>query len=90
MLPSTRSFTTTASATLGPAPVLLGTAGDFVVGESESLQSSVITGNIGASPLTLPPSPVFHSSWMQRTFATATQVVGKVYAAVTRCQLLRI
>jgi methionine-rich copper-binding protein CopC len=49
------SFTTSAAAALGPDPVNLRTAGDFVILTKSgitNIPASAITGNIGASPIT--------------------------------------
>jgi len=49
------SFTTGTAPAAGPAPVLLGTAGNFVILTTTgvtNVPASAITGNIGASPIT--------------------------------------
>jgi hypothetical protein len=84
------SFTTGTTAALGPAPVILGTAGNYAI-LAETLISTTatagtaITGNVGISPaaatfiqgfsLTLDPSGCFS------TPTPATLVTGKLYAA---------
>jgi len=78
------SFTTTAQG-IGPAPVLLGTAGNFVILAKASVSNtgtSAITGNVGLSPaatagitgLSLTAIPGYGG-------ATSAQVTGVVYAA---------
>ncbi len=79
------SFTTSASTSLGPDPVLLGQAGDYVIlakSGIDTVPSSAVTGNIGVSPidstavtgfsLTMDPSGLYSES---------IQVVGQVRAA---------
>lgn len=69
----------------GPAIVNLGTAGDFVIlaeAGIDSIPTSVITGNIGVSPLAA--TYLTHFSLTMDgtgTFSTSGQVTGKVYAA---------
>ena len=84
----TWSFTTGTAVAAGPAPVVLGTAGNYAI-LAETLISTTagtaVTGDIGISPaaasfitgfsLTLDPSGCFS------TPTPATLVVGKVYAA---------
>jgi hypothetical protein len=84
---STASYTVTVTVSAaGPAPVSLGNAGNFVLYAGTGLSSSpdsAITGDVGVGPgvthtaittgFTLIPDA-------SGTFATATQVVGKVYA----------
>ena len=51
----TWSFTTGAATAVGPAPVNLGTAGNFVILSKAGITNvppSVITGNVGTSPIT--------------------------------------
>lgn len=69
----------------GLAPVLLGGAGDFVILSKSGIStvpSSAITGDIGVSPAAAASitgfSLIMHATG---TYATATQVVGKVYAS---------
>lgn len=86
----TWSFTTGAAVAAGPAPVILGTAGNYAI-LAETLISATptagtaITGNIGVSPaaatyitgfsLTLDPSGCFSAP------TPSTLVTGKIYAA---------
>jgi hypothetical protein len=70
---------------LGPAIVNLRTARDFTVMAKSGISSvpnSVITGDIGVSPIDLTAvtgfSTIMDSS---NTFATSTQVTGRIYAA---------
>ena len=70
---------------LGPAAVNLRTAADFAVLSKSGISSvpgSVITGDIGVSPIALIAitgfSEVLDAS---TTFATSTQVTGRIYAA---------
>lgn len=71
----------------GLAPVLLGTAGNFVILAKTGISTvptSVITGDIGVSPAAASYLTGFAlSADAGNTFATATQVVGggRVYAA---------
>jgi hypothetical protein len=69
----------------GPAPVNLGTAGNYVILSKSGVSNvpnSAITGNIGVSPIaasaitgfSLTPDP-------SGTFSTSSQVTGKIYAA---------
>jgi hypothetical protein len=70
---------------LGPGPVALGEAGNYVIlaetGVS-TVPTSNVTGNIGLSPISRTAltgfSPTMDSS---NTFSTSAQVTGKLYAA---------
>ena len=79
------SFTTAAVAAKGPAPVLLGKAGTFVVLAKTAVStvpSSGITGDIGVSPAAASFITGFSLvADSTNVFATSPQVVGKVYAA---------
>jgi hypothetical protein len=74
---------TTAAAGLGPAPVLLGVAGNFVIlakAAISTVPASVITGDIGVSPA----AETFLTGFSQTKFtgySTAPQVTGFLYAA---------
>ena len=74
---------TTAAAGIGPAPVLLGTAGNFVILAKTAISTvpaSVITGDIGVSPA----AETFLTGFSQTKFtgySTAPQVTGFMYAA---------
>lgn len=87
---NTWSFTTAATPAAGPAPVILGTAGNYaILGETlistTATAGTAITGDVGISPaaatfiqgfsLTLDPSGCFS------TPTPSTLVVGKLYAA---------
>ncbi len=79
------SFTTGNTISMGPAPVDLGTAGDFAIlakSGIDTVATSAITGDIGVSPIDKTAitsfSLIMDSS---TTFATSSQVTGKVYAA---------
>ena len=79
------SFTTGSTGQNGPAPVVLGTAGNFVILAKSSISTTgttSITGDLGLSPaatsfitgfsLTMDPSNVF---------ATSSLVTGRIYAS---------
>ena len=74
---------TTASAGNGPAPVILGSSGTFVILAKTAISSvpaSVITGNIGVSPA----AESYLTGFSQTDaigYATAPQVTGFIYAA---------
>jgi len=76
------SFTTT-SVGLGPSPVVLGTAGNFVIlakAMIANVPTSVITGNVGISPA----AETFMTGFSQTDagdVATSPQVTGFLYAA---------
>jgi hypothetical protein len=77
------SFTTIAAAGLGPAPVLLGTAGNYVILAKSAISTvpaSTITGEIGLSPAAESFITGF-SQTDQGTYATSPQVTGRLYAA---------
>ena len=78
-------FTTGTSAALGPAPVLLGAAGNYVVLSKTAISTvppSMITGDIAVSPAAATYITGFDlTADASTTFATATQVIGRVYAA---------
>jgi hypothetical protein len=70
---------------MGPAPVDLGTAGDFVIlakSGIDTVPNSVVTGDIGVSPIDSTAitgfSLILDSS---TTFSTSAQVTGMVFAA---------
>jgi hypothetical protein len=70
---------------LGPLPVNLGTAGDFAILTKTGISTTgttMITGNIGASPIDQTGLTGF-SETMDSTnqFSTSDYVVGKLYAA---------
>ncbi len=79
------SFTTGSSLSKGPAPVGLGSAGNFVVLAKTAISTvppSVITGEVGLSPAA--QSFVTGFSLVAdatNVFARSTQVTGKIYSA---------
>ncbi|MBM2855035.1 MAG: Big 5 protein [Steroidobacteraceae bacterium] len=81
----TWSFTTGAAAGAGPAPVSLGTAGNFVILAKSGIStvpSSAVTGDIGVSPIDSTAITGFSLVLdATGTFSTASQVVGMAFAA---------
>jgi len=81
----TWSFITSAGTALGPLPVDLGTAGNFVIlakSGISTIPNSVITGDIGVSPIDSTAITGFSLALdLSGVFSTSTQVTGKVYAA---------
>ena len=79
------SFTTGTSVAKGPAPVLLGAAGNFAVLAQTAISSvpnSVITGDIGVSPAAASFITGFSLvADSTNVFATSPQITGKAYAA---------
>ena len=77
------SFTTGSGVAKGPAPVLLGAAGGYVVLAKTAISTvatSAITGDIAVSPAA--ETYITGFALTDATgYATSTQVVGKVYAA---------
>lgn len=74
---------TTAPAGQGPAPVMLGTAGNFVVLAKKAIStvpSSSITGDIGLSPAG-DDSLTGFSQMASTGYSTAPQVTGFIYSA---------
>lgn len=78
-------FTTGATSAAGPAPVLLGSAGDYVILAQSAITNvtgSAVTGNLGISPAAATYVTGFAlSADATNTFANSSSVVGKVYAA---------
>jgi hypothetical protein len=79
------TFTTSATASLGPDPVLLGMAGDFVIlakSGIDTVPTSEVVGDIGVSPIDSTAMTGF-SLTVDATneFATSDQVTGNVFAA---------
>ncbi|MEN6492455.1 MAG: ice-binding family protein [Rectinema sp.] len=79
------AFTTGESTIAGPAAVNLGTAGDFAIlakSGIDTVPTSVVTGDIGVSPITATAMTGF-SLVMDSTnaFSRSSQVDGKAYAA---------
>jgi len=69
---------------VGPAPVLLGTSGNFAVLAKTSVSTvpqSAITGNVGLSPAATSFLTGFSLTMVGTTSATSTQVVGSLYGA---------
>jgi methionine-rich copper-binding protein CopC len=79
------SFTTVASGALGPQPVDLGLAGNFVLLAKSGISTvptSAVSGDIGVSPIDQTAITGFSETMdPSNTFSTATQVTGKIYAA---------
>jgi hypothetical protein len=82
-VPYSWTFTTGTTTAKGPAPVLLGAAGNYVVLAKtaiSSVASSSLTGDIALSPAA--ESFITGFALTDATgYATSTQVIGKVYAA---------
>jgi hypothetical protein len=79
----TSTFTTSALAALGPAPVKLGTASNYAILAKSAISNvptSAITGNLGLSPAAASYVTGF-SLTNAGTFWTSPQVVGGVFAA---------
>lgn len=84
-LTKTWSFTTAAAVTTGQLPVDLGLAGNYAILAKSGISTvpaSVVTGDIGVSPIDSTAITGF-SLIMDSTgtFSTASQVIGKAYAA---------
>ncbi len=69
----------------GPAPVGLGTAGNFAILAKSGISTvptSAVTGDIGVSPISQTAITGFSQTLdASNTFSTSTQVTGKIYAA---------
>ncbi|MBE0625255.1 MAG: DUF3494 domain-containing protein [Burkholderiales bacterium] len=83
---STATYTVTVAvaAAQGPAPVLLGTAGNFVIlakSGVSTVPSSAITGDVGVSPAATSFLTGFSLTLVGTTSATSTQVSGNLYGA---------
>jgi len=78
------TFTTSATVTLGPAPVILGLAGDYAIlakSGVDTVPASAVIGNIGVSPIDSTGITGFSLSVdASNEFSTSTQVTGKVRA----------
>lgn len=78
-------YTITAeSVTIGPAPVLLGTAGNFAILAKTAVSTvpaSVITGDVGLSPAATSFLTGFSLTQVGTTSATSPQVTGNLYGA---------
>ena len=76
---------TTAAAAVGPAPINLGTAGNFVILSKTGVSTTgttAVVGDIGVSPV--PASYITGFSLIldsTNTFSTSSYVTGKLYAA---------
>lgn len=78
------TFTTGTLLAQGPAPVSLGTAGNFVLLSKSGISTTGathITGDIGVSPIDSTAFTGFHNYTLASTYATADEVIGKLYAA---------
>jgi hypothetical protein len=78
------SFTTAAAAVRGPAPVLLGTAGNYVILATSGVSTvpaSVITGDVGLSPAATSFLTGFSLTMVGTTSAISPQVTGNLYGA---------
>lgn len=80
----TWEFSTGSTVALGPAPVSLGGAGNFVIlakSGIDTVPSSAITGNIGVSPIDSTALTGFSLAMdSSGTFSTSSQLVGKAFA----------
>ena len=79
----TSSFTTSVLAALGPAPVKLGTAGNYDILAKSAISNvppSVVTGNLGLSPQAASYVTGFPLT-KAGTHWTSPQVIGSVFAA---------
>jgi hypothetical protein len=78
-------FTTGTTAAAGPASVVLGAAGNFVILAKSGISTvptSAVTGDIGVSPIARGGITGFSETMdASNTYSTSTQVTGKVYAA---------
>lgn len=78
------SFTTAAAVVLGPSPVLLGTAGNYVILAETGVSTvpgSAVTGDIGLSPAATTYLTGFSLTMVGTTAAISPQVTGSLYAA---------
>lgn len=79
------NFTTGATAARGPAPVLLGTAGDYAIlakAGVSSVPTSAVTGDIGLGPAAATYLTGFSLvADSTNVFATSPQITGRAYAA---------
>jgi hypothetical protein len=84
-IPFIWTFTTGATAAMGPAVVNLGTAGNYAILAQTGISTvpgSSITGNIGLSPAAATFITGFSlTADATNVFATSTQIVGKAFAA---------
>ena len=79
------NFTTSTALARGPAPVLLGLAGNFAILSKagvSAIPTTAVTGDIGCSPIDSTALTGFSLSVdASNTFALSSQVTGKLYAA---------
>jgi hypothetical protein len=78
------SFKTGQAKATGPAPVLLGLAGNYVILAKTGISTTgttAVTGNIGVSPIAASSITGFALVVPPTTFSTSPYVTGKVYAA---------
>ena len=78
------SFTTVAAIVHGPSPVLLGTAGNYVILAETGVSTvpgSAVTGDIGLSPAATTYLTGFSLTMVGTTAAISPQVTGSLYAA---------
>jgi len=79
------SFTTGATAASGPEPLILGTAGNYVILAKAGVSttgSTAVVGDIGLSPAAASALTGFSETLdATGTFSTAAQVSGKLFAA---------
>lgn len=78
------SFTTAAAVVLGPSPVLLGMAGNYVILAETGVSTvpgSAVTGDIGLSPAATTYLTGFSLTMVGTTAAISPQVTGSLYAA---------
>jgi hypothetical protein len=79
------SFTTIAAAVAGPAPVDLGTAGNFVILAKTGVTTTgttAVVGDVGVSPIAAASMTGFSLiADPANTFSTSSLVTGKLYAA---------
>jgi hypothetical protein len=82
---TTWTFTTGDGVAAGPAPVNLGTAGNFVILAKSGIDTipiSLLTGNIGVSPIDSTAITGFSLTMdSSGQYSTSSQVVGQVFAA---------
>jgi len=81
----TWSFTTGTAAAAGPAPVNLGTAGNFAILAETGVSttgSTLITGDVGVSPVAASYLTGFSQTlFSTNAYSTSNLVTGKLYAA---------
>jgi hypothetical protein len=80
----TWNFTTVASAASGPAPVNLGTAGNYVILAKSGISTTgttAVVGDLGLSPAAATFITGFSLSTPATTFTTSAKVTGQVFAS---------